>query len=143
MEGVAVLGSLLFILIILVSCGFEFYELYQVRRELEEGSRSGNHILFPRHHYAELHRRNYYTPLCPEALSVPFVSSGKNNQCAAKSATRTIASRYEPVTAHAATITPCSWKSLSCTTGLTSEVEVVCQCPTLTSLFAMKTTGKR
>jgi hypothetical protein len=62
MEGVAVLGSLLFILIILVSCGFEFYELYQVRRELEDGGRSGNHILFPRSHYADLHQRNYASP---------------------------------------------------------------------------------
>ncbi len=72
MEGIAVLGSLLFILIILVSCGFEFYELYQVRRELEEGSHSGNHTLLPRHHYADLHRRNYYTPSLPGGAERTF-----------------------------------------------------------------------
>ncbi|AEP10908.1 hypothetical protein [Chloracidobacterium thermophilum] len=72
MEGVIVLGLLLFVMIIIVSCGFEFYELYQVRRDLEEGSRSGNHILFPRHHYAELHRRNYYTPPLPGGAERTF-----------------------------------------------------------------------
>ncbi len=73
MEGIAVLGSLLFILIILVSCGFEFYELYQVRRELEEGSHSGNYILFPRHHYADLHRRNYCPPPLPGGTQRTFL----------------------------------------------------------------------
>ncbi len=72
MEGVVVLGLLLFILIIVVSCGFEFYELYQVRRDLEEGSRSGNHILFPRYHYADLHRRNYCTPPLPGGTQRTF-----------------------------------------------------------------------
>lgn len=65
MDGVAVLGSLLFMLIIVVSCGFEFYELYQMRRELEDGGPSRNRTLFPRHYYAELHRQNYTSPPLP------------------------------------------------------------------------------
>lgn len=63
MEGVAVMGSLLFMLILIVSCGFEFYELYLGRREQEERGRSSESLLFPRRYYADLHRRNYEAPL--------------------------------------------------------------------------------
>ncbi|OYT70653.1 MAG: hypothetical protein CFK52_10490 [Chloracidobacterium sp. CP2_5A] len=59
MEGVAILGSLLFLLILVVSCGSEFYELYQGRRELEDGNQPGSYLLFPRRYYVDLHRRNY------------------------------------------------------------------------------------
>ncbi len=59
MEGVAILGSLLFMLILIVSCGLEFYELYQGRRELGDGSQSRDYLLLPRRYYADLHRRNY------------------------------------------------------------------------------------
>ncbi|MCS7079499.1 MAG: hypothetical protein NZ585_05550 [Chloracidobacterium sp.] len=60
MEGVAVLGTLLFLLIFVVSCGFEVYELYyDGRRALEDGRQSSDSLLLPRRYYADLHQRTY------------------------------------------------------------------------------------
>lgn len=60
MEGIAVLGTLLFMLIFVVSCGFEVYELYaEGRRALEDGRHSRDSLLLPRRYYAELHQRTY------------------------------------------------------------------------------------
>lgn len=69
MEGIAVLGTLLFMLIFVVSCGFEVYELYyDGRRALEDGRHSGDSLrLLPHRYYAELHRRTYGASRLDEA----------------------------------------------------------------------------
>ncbi len=63
MEGIAVLGTLLFMLIFVVSCGLEVYELYyDGRQALEDGRHSQGSLFLPHRSYADVHQRTYGVP---------------------------------------------------------------------------------